>query len=625
MEGPAFQDDAPLIPRRSTSHRSPTARDELRARVRSLRVLRNQRSTPRTSPSSRKQRRDPRSREGSSATSGAAVLSLSEEAPESSFTAESEESLIPAMAITKFDGPASINGDTGERTPRRFLSQPDMALDGSPRNHERSPPSPLGLDHRHAGGLVTQDSGGSADLPPMPSRSPFNRVPGKNKLHYDVRTLTPANAQPGGNPLRPGLQNIPDSYRSEVVRKAEREPDPSLPVNAPGEDLHHEQGQAHGSHSVLHSTAVESLSHAKEHSGQFSARPPVRPARSNGSLQRKPSYGSVKSTLSTTALFMPNGAHPHQSQVARPVMTSGTNNPPFLMVQQHIVSEPARPLQPTQTPVTTTDAQLVDLLAQLPPVSQMTLEGHDHHYLMPTPADESKQLQRSKTFREHSREVSSHDEREDRVFQDRSDLPTKTTAVSNRIPEQPRTSSVNKTPSPLTPGSPSSSASQTAASIKRALTALSEISSKSNGSRIHLAPLRSSTNYERLDEPVNVGKSGVPQDAPIRSSWVQTFLGRSSTIATSEVTSMTAKQSSQPYKANGTTDRLRSRTLPMPQSSLAASDENALRDQSVRDAMRNLAIARQQEQNAESFTNVIQDLEDLLKVSKLRSNSYLFS
>lgn len=529
------------------------------------------------------------------------------------------------MAINRFDGPAGGQiEDDSAYTARRRPSQPDMAGDASSRAEGKPAQMLSGLNQRHAGTAASHEQGGSTDLPPMPQRSPFNRASGRYKPHYDVRTLPPA-TNLAETPLRPSVQHVPGSYLSDFGSKNQLESGSYLAADALEDDR--SQIQPHGSHTVLPSNAVESLNHVQEQKGSLPARLPVRSVRSNTSLERKTSQASLEPTFSSRAQPGTHAALPNRSQNAHPVVTPATDREYPRETTRPVMIQPMPETQvdiPSRrslekTPqlsrdlMPVTDTQLSDLLAQLPPFRQQTLEVLSHPLVSKSSNDHQHYLE-PQLRREHSREVSSHDEREDQAFKDRVDLPAKATEQLNRPPEERRDPAAVKAQSPSAPGTPVSSASHKAASLSRALTALSEISSKSNGSR-HLVSLpRSSSRYERLDDHIDerniLGRS---QEGEKRSSWVQNFLGRSSTTATPEAPNLTARPSQQHSRAANPTKNLRSTTMPAPPRSVAASDEIALHDKSVYDAMKNLAIARQQQYNEESFCKVILDLENLLE------------
>jgi MFS family permease len=613
MEWSLSHDEAHLIRERSTSHRSCSAKDDLRARVPSLLILQNEHYPPRTSP---EHKRNCYSTEGSRATSSDVCCTLT----------PFEHYLGPVMAINRFDGPAGQIEDDAPHTARRHLSQPDIVGDASSRAEGESAQPLSGLNQRHAGTAVSQEQGGSADLPPMPQRSPFNRTSGRYKPHYDVRTLPPATPRLTESSLRPGMQHVPGSYQSDFGSKNLLESGSYMAVDVLEDDQ--TQKQPYGSHTLLPSSAVESLSHAQGHQDSLPTRPPVRSVRSNTSLHRKMSQASLKPTFSSRALPRTHAALPYAGQIAQPVATPATDQE-----YSQEATRPARiqPMPETQVEfpsrqslekvpqhsrelVPVTETQLSDLLAQLPPFRQQTLEGFSHPPLVSKSPSDYKQHLEPQLRREHSREVSSHDEREDQTFKDRLDLPAKATEQLNRVPEERRTPGVVKVQSPSIPGTPVSSASHKAASLSRALTALSEISSKSNGSRHRLPLPRSSSKYEKLDDHIDeLNVPGRSQEGEKRSSWVQNFLGRSSTIATPEAPNLTARPSQQHSRALIPTEHLRSAMMPASPGSVAASDENALHDKSVDDAMRNLAIAKQQQHNEESFSKVILDLENLLR------------
>ena len=632
MERPHDEDEVPLTYRRSTSQLSQSANDDLRAWVRSLLVLHNKHFPPRVPAPSPEYNRSPYSTDEVSAKMNKTSRLSSRESPHTSAAPRSSQSLVPSMAIHRFDGTAAQLEDDHAYTPRRYLSQPDFLKDANVRPEDTTAPELSEQNQRHEGTAVGQGSGGIAELPPIPQRSPFNRTSGRFKPHYDVRTLPPASPGLTEKYLRPSMQHVPGSYRSELPQSNQREASSSPAIDGPGEDIDRAQPKPQGSHTASPSSAIKSLNQAQEYSGPLPARPSVRSVRSSRSLKPKTSHASLRSNFSSKALLQLNLGRPNTGQVAEPIVTTGMSpvhshsnmaasagyaglqGKPESQLRCGNADIGENDLAKTHEIVSSTDTQVWDLLAQLPPVKQITVDELDFPSLMVTSSSDPNEFLAPQRTREHSREVSSHEEREDQDFKDRPDLPSKTTEPLHRVPREGKAPSVANAQSPSTPGTPKSSASQKASSLSRALTALSQISSKSNGSGLRLSTLRSPTKYEKLDDDV-VGPTSQSQyqDVGTRSNWVRDFVGRSSTSPISATPNLTSGPPKERRKAPNSKERLYSRTMPVPPRSLAASDENAFQNQSVRDAMKNLAIARHQQDNADSFSKVILDLENLLE------------
>lgn len=620
MEPSTSEDGFSLISRRSISSLSVPAKSDLRARVRSHLILREH-FIPPTPVTLSEYIRRPSVAEGSSATGSEAEWSLLRETSKGSAKRRPSPSSAAPMAIHNFDGPAGQAGTEGYDAPRRHLGQSDLLQRTGERAESTKDDAQPEINQRHPG-ITSQEQGGSAELPPIPQRSPFNR--NRYKPNYDVKTLSPAIPGLMEKHSRPSMQHIPGSYGSELTINTQRVSGSVSTVSPLEGGVDEIDPQPLGSHDTFYSSAKESLSHAQEQKGPLPAnRPSVRSVRSNTSL---------KSNFSTRTLFKPHANHPHAREIAQPIVTPSIHQssrgddvsaPTFTTNNQAEPKVEFRSLEPdfskdnhetTLGLAPVTDTPITDLLAQSPPITQTTVEGHDLHCLTPPLASETKQTLSPQVFREHSREVSSHDEREDQAFKDRSDLPSKSAQPSDRIPKEGKTFDVAKAPSPSTPGTPMSSASHKAASLSRALKALSDISSSSNGSRIRLRSLHSPSKYEKLDDHTDEPNvQGYSQNAEPRSSWVQSFIGRSPTSHVPGTTSLTSRPSQRRIGNPGTTELSRSRTVPARQGPSATSDENVLQNQSVRDAMKNLAIAKQQQHNAESFSKVILDLENLLE------------
>ena len=576
MERNDSEDAVPVTPHRSASPPSENARDNLRNRVRSLLVLGNEKFAPETPASSLNYRRSFQDTKGKGAMNSLRKASLKSNRP------EAFQDRVPAMAVDSFDGGA-----------------------GPTEDHDN--PASLGINQRHPESSSIYEQDGPTNLPPMPQRSPFNRTSGRYKPHYEVQTLSPPNPRLTDSQSKPDTQHIPGSYTSDSLQNNQLESGPGLTNTQQGGNIDQEDSKPRGSHTILTRSAVESLSHTQDRNRSLPmARSSVRSVRSNTSL---------KSNLSARALFKPHAARAHPSDIAQPIMTPGFDqshsHSDFAASRTGARDQVGPPTNPGFTAATGT--QISDLLGQLPPVWQTTIEGPDLHHLAPVSLIDSIQPSQRQVSREHSREFSSHDGREDQTFKDRSDLPLKTTEPSYRVPENHKTVSVEKAQYPSDPGTPVSSVSHRAASLHRALTALSDVSSASNGSKLRRRSLRSPRRYEKLDDHTDEPNAQHNAEEARRRSWVQSFTGRSSTMPVPEASSLTAKPSQKQKRDTEPTQSSRSRNMLVPRGSTAASDEKTLQKQSVRDAMKNLAIAKQQEQNADSFSNVIADLENLLE------------
>ena len=632
MERRHDEDEAPLIYRRSTSQLSQSANDDLRVPVRSLLVFHNKHFPPPVPAPSPEYNRSLYSTDEGSATIDKASRLPSQESPHNSAAPGSAQSPVPTMAIHRFDGSAGQLEDDHAHTPRRYLSQPDFLKDANLRAEGTSAPELSEQNQRHEGTAMGQGSGGTAELPPIPQRSPFNRTSGRFKPHYDVRTLPPASPGLTEKYLRPSMQHVPGSYRSELPQYNQREASSSPAIDGPAEDIDGAQPKPQGSHTASPSSAIKSLNHPREYSGPFPARPSVRSVRSTTCLKPRMSHTSLRSNFSSKALLQPNVGRPYTGQVAEPIVTTGMNHVPShsnMAASLGYAGLQGKPegqlrygnadtrehdLAKTHEIMPSTDTQVSNLLAQLPPIKQITVDELDFPSLMVTSSSDPNEFLAPQRTREHSREVSSHEEREDQDFKDRPDLPSKTIEPLHRVPREGKASSVTNAQIPSTPGTPKSSTSQKASSLSRALTALSQISSKSNGSGLRLSTLRSPTKYEKLDDDVaGPMTQSQCQTVGTRSKWVRDFVGRSTTSPISATPNLTSRSSRERREAANSKERLHSRTMPVPSRSLAASDENAFQNQSVRDAMKNLAIARHQQDNAESFSRVILDLENLLE------------
>ncbi|KAL8832694.1 MAG: hypothetical protein Q9191_000095 [Dirinaria sp. TL-2023a] len=450
--------------------------------------------------------------------------------------------------------------------------------------------------------VADSSHGGSTELPPIPARSPFARASGREKPQTSVNVRILASTRPPYESTRPSPGQNPNNYRSEFAPRRDQHLQPSTATDQ-------EQAQAQRYHPASPPSAVESLNYAQSHD---TANPAIRslPAANLGtSLQRRTSRTSMKSTSSAKALLKPHSDLTQVSQAVDSVVTPSSgyeksredpsqaiplDSGPQVQPPIHQLTMSTKDQSQLHEPVN--GSQISDLLAKLPPIKQITMENSAERPLV---IDSAGNIPRPQSIHEHSRELSSRDDDEER------NLPTKA-VPEDRIIRRPKTSNAPKSQSPSVPGTPASSASHRAASLTRVITALSEISSKSSQSRLRLPPLNISKNYERLDD------SNVESQAP-KSAWVRTLLSRSSTTATKEMPNLTAGPSQRGGHAASTPEQGRARTMPFLQTSSVTHNENAHHGQAEADSVKALDSKSRQLRNAESFSEAISNLENLLQ------------
>ncbi|KAL8796991.1 MAG: hypothetical protein Q9195_000762 [Heterodermia aff. obscurata] len=447
--------------------------------------------------------------------------------------------------------------------------------------------------------------------------SNFKRKPGSTKQEsHKAPTVPPTYPWLKEKRLRPQAQHIPGSFGSILEPHAEQGSGLTSPARselATTSPINIESARPQETYHLSSGTALESLHHVKG-SGAISVR-------SKASLRDQGSEASLNSTASERTLMKPEAESSLSRQVVQPVVTREIEQVP----SNHVISD-TLPLSPkaANQPQTHIDVQrgleqdsgvkrslvlgpvngtpISQLLSELPPIKQSTIDNLNATQNTLGRLGDTAQLDlRRQSIREHCRELDSNDEAAGLKLSGRSDLPLKSFQPADRLPEKRKGS--GSTQSRSSPSTPLSIASRKAASLSRAITVLSQFSSRSN---LGTLPLRSSTNYEKIgsgedNNPTDAADNAAPSSQ--RSNWVQNLLGRSLTGDTSNLTTRPTG------RRGGSAYRQQSLKAPANQPS---HDENH-RSRSATGATDEQASVRRQQDNAESFSRAISDLETLLR------------
>ena len=533
MAESARRREAPLIPERASSCIYPTVDDDLLIRIRSLLDARNSLRPPRTPHSSVQHSFIARSADLEHRSTASRRKRRHRFKPEEAIAklAQLEVELANAsgMAINRFDGPAGQIEQDEVDGPRRQPSQPNLDSEPRDRGKGRSVQQMTGLNTRSS---VSGPSfgGGNTSLARTPS---FKRKPDTPKSLQKASAVPPTYPWLKEKRLRPQVQHVPGSFGSTIDPLAEQSLGLALPalnevsVISP---VSAETAHPHEPHYVSSTTAMESLLHAKDSDAV--------------SLRGKRSQASLKSIASARTLMKPHADPSHLNQVVQPILTREvelvqSDQEVFDTVTQS--SDASVPSQSRYDGQTRSEADgntkqsqplgsingtpISQLLAELPPIKQTTIDDLNAVPITSEARSDPSGLGlRRQSIREHSRELSSHDEPAGLEFSHRPDLPLKNTSSTDRVPQKRKSSQALSTQSRSSPSTPLSNASRKAASLTRAIAALSQFSSKSS---LQILPLRSSTNYERIGSaddgrpPANTGygASGGP-----RSGWVHNLL-----------------------------------------------------------------------------------------------------
>ena len=609
MAESARGNDAPLIPERGSSYAHPKVSEDVLIRFQSLLEARNRQIPPRIPHSFHQHSFIPRTtyRDPFAAIPTCQTSDLrTSEGPVAKLTPlEIALEGVSDLDINRFDGPAGqIDGDHIDGTWQR-PTQSELTITPEARDREKNSNALAG----HQRVSMGNPRYGQNNSTPSDNAN-LGRKDTPLKLPQDASATPPTYPWLKEKRLRPGMQHVPGSFGSPLDPHVERgsgilsptlDEDPAPALVEP---------RVHPVHHVPATTAVESLLHAKDVD--------ARSLRSKGSLREKSSQTSLKSVASTRYFIKPHSDLSHLRQVAQPVVTPakpdygsldslslGTRAPaaPESLNSERRGTAVAEAVEPSGLAGPVTNTPIEQLLAELPPIKQPTIDDLDTSQVLLQPKEQKSQLNlQEKTIREHSREMSSHDEVSGQSFDDCVDLPLQTTQPEDRVPKTRRHSLARSVQSRSSPSTPLSVASRKAASLSRAITALSQFSSTSN---LRTLPLRSSTNYDRIESAEETASTDAARHgvtSGFRSKWVQGLLNRSSTMPATSTSHLTARPSDRRKSAQAAKIAKQ-----------GSNDENFHHDRTTTGLTDPQALSKGQQQDAENFSRTIFELESLLR------------
>lgn len=536
MAESARRSEAPLIPERASSYIYPIVDDDLLIRIRSLLDARNSLRPPRTPHSSVQHSfiagsTDPEHRSTASRRKRRHRF-RPDEAIAKLAQLEVELANVSGMAINRFDGPAGQIEEDDVDSPRRQPSQVDLDSEPKDRGKGRSVPPMAGLNMRSSMNGPSFGPGNSS----LARTSSFKRKPDTPKSSQKASAVPPTYPWLKEKRLRPQVQHVPGSFGSTTDPQAEQSSglvSPTLNEVSVNSPVSVETAYPHEPHYVSSTTAMESLLHAKDNDAV--------------SLRGKRSQASLKSIASARILMKPHADPSHLSQIVQPILTREaelvqsdqevfdtiTLSPDGSVPHQipydgQTRSEVDGITKQSQPLGSINGTPISQLLAELPPIKQTTIDDLNSVPITSEARSDPSALDlRRQSIREHSRELSSHDEVAALEFSHRQDLPLKTTSSTDRVSQKRKNSQEQSTQSRSSPSTPLSNASRKAASLTRAIAALSQFSSKSS---LQILPLRSSTNYDRIgsaDDSRPSANTGYSASGGPRSGWVHNLLSTS--------------------------------------------------------------------------------------------------
>lgn len=391
MEKNARWDDASLLPERGLTL-TPAVDANLRDRIRSLLVSRNQQNPPRTPCPSPDHNFTPRNSEENRSDSLSIHPKAYKFSPAQAVTQHKQlEDRSSDMGATRFDGPAGHIDAKSADTHARRLSQPDgQTIRKTSGDWAWSSPT-SGLNQRAHGDVLGCEASMAAPLHRTKSsaskKSTNSRIP-----RFHLRTVPPA--KDVNKILRPNPLHVPGSYRSEVDTRKGHDPITVSPPledrsEAPDDGILAVSYHAGPTHEHSHQAAVAALKDVVKHDHHTVHQPASSPTHG-------PLCESTKAIVTAQeAHELPQGSFAgpvDPDQPAEPI-SSFTDDPekyhgnslaePVFIIGDEPdggpeCSDDVTPLndnnQSLEQVRLLNGPQISDLLAALPPVRQTTME-----------------------------------------------------------------------------------------------------------------------------------------------------------------------------------------------------------------------------------------------------------
>lgn len=503
MEKNARWDDTSLLPERGLAL-SPAVDANLRDRIRSLLVSRNQRHPPKTpcpSPDLNFVRRE-------------SVENRPDNRPIPTKTykfnpAQAEahsiklEKASSDMGATRFDGPAGQIEDTNSNIHARRPSQPDVQSSRKFSGDWQWSTPTSGLNQRAYGDIL----GREAFIPsPMDRKrsSASGKSTGSRIPRFHLRTVPPA--KDGNKILRPAPLHVPGSYQSEVDVKRDRELKTISPPLQDTSEVLDDEILAVPYHAGItnehsHQAAVDALKDVVKHDHPVDqVAPKIHSTPSHENI--KPNAEVIKEELlkqeSPTKQALPSQApdtvlqsagdleNPGSEEAEAPVFVIGDDHGNVFELSDRLTTQHEDP-GPGEQASLLSGRQISDLLAELPPMRQGALKNSISHCPIRTAAAA---LQES-TSKENSKSTTAESLHSVALDGDEGDQPEATEIVAPEVIEFN-----DEATSPLIPDTRrSSQATRRFSSVSRAMSMLSEISARSG---FKTSSHRSSPRYEKI-------------------------------------------------------------------------------------------------------------------------------
>lgn len=334
----------------------------------------------------------------------------------------------PAMVPSRYDGPAGqIQGNDTDGS-REDPSQPNSDQDTIVRREDTTKSkasASLGyLASEVQNGRAHRRSDGPGIQPTVNSQSRAVSISSKRSTRsrmpvYSLRTVAPHSSHLAEAPLKPEAQHVPGSFQTESPMSTPRgfqTPSDAFDARSMSEHSVAEPGQTYAEPAPgMHSRAVEALTKARGHDSLDST------LHSRSSLRREPSLSTLGSTTSSAQSYRPPSklfvGQSSFSEAAEPVITSDSGEghryfESFKSLPQSIGkknstgrkteagSSDAHAENPemngndsaAMASIATTNSlspSLPEILARLPPVTEVIVDDLGDHQLTVKPAGNS--------------------------------------------------------------------------------------------------------------------------------------------------------------------------------------------------------------------------------------------
>ena len=510
MEKNARWDDASLLPERGLSL-SPSVDADLRDRIRSLLVSRNQKNPSRTpcpSPNHDFSNRNPEEDRSESHSFPRKAYSFCPTQVVTQLKRVQKGS--SDMGVTRFDGPAGhIDADDSEFHARR-LSQPDrqMSRKASGESVRSSPTS--GLNQKAHRNVLGREASAAATLN-RKKTSVSKLSTGTRNPRFYLRTVPPA--KDVNKNLRPNPLHVPGSYQSEVdIKKSPDSEIKSPPTEHTSEAVSHEvlaiPSHTGDTYEHSHQAAIEALKEVAKHDRHLIRPPESHPGHDSSrdiiSAQTTNSNGQPEESLAKQ--MIPGGpADPNISPQTGPKERySKTVEEPVFIIgddldkdMDAIATQHGNQSSLEGAPLLS-GPQTSEILNELPPVKKFTVENEAHPH---GSARASAELQKAKSNGHSSLASSIYAAALNPV----EDVEKSASSLLSRADKDPTSAEAvgdgDEATAPLIPDSRrSSQAAPRFSPVSRAMSMLSEMSVRS-GLR---ASSLGSSKYKKLDSSDNL-------------------------------------------------------------------------------------------------------------------------